>query len=329
VHQPSFGLSLLVIAILTSTAVPAAAQRFPFERSVDVMPGTALDVSTLGGKIDVSVGESARIQIRGTVTVRVAWNVPADASQIAQRVAEHPPVDVSAGMVRLRPPSDSNDRRAVIVSYEVRVPRDTPVHAESDSGAITIRDVGASLTVSTQSAAITLNTLGADADVQSGSGAVTVNGAEGALRIVTSSSAITARNVRGSFHARTSSGDVQGLVVGTSDVDVQTSSSGIRLDGLSGPVVVRTKSGRVVMSGAPGGPWDVSTGSGGIAMSVGSLASLTLDVASGSGAVRTEGLTVDGTTSKRRITGAVAGGGPVVRLSSRSGSIRVRNAAGS
>lgn len=144
-------VSFLAAAVLAGLPVPAAAQRFSFEPSVDGDPGTTLDVRTERGRIDVSVGESTRVQVIGTVTVRVAWDVPPDAMTIARLVADHPPVEAETGVIRLRPPPIVTEGRAVTVSYEIKVPRRTRVVASSDSGAITIRDVGGPVLVSTQS----------------------------------------------------------------------------------------------------------------------------------------------------------------------------------
>ena len=114
-----------VIAFGAGSASPALAQRFPFERSFDVTGPSALDVSTIRGKIDVTVGEPGRIVVVGTATVRVDWNVPSNAADLARKVAANPPIQLEGQTLRLRPPSDPADQRAVTVSYQVRVPPDT------------------------------------------------------------------------------------------------------------------------------------------------------------------------------------------------------------
>jgi len=316
---------LLTALALLIPAVPAVAQRFPFERSVTVAGDAKLDVITNSGKVDVSVGEADRVEIRGTVTVRLGWNVPADAVAIAQRVAANPPIENAAGILRLRDPSDATERRAVVVSYQVRVPRTMPVRVSSDSGAIAIRDVAGTVDVTTQSSAVSLTQLGDSADVRTGSGAVDVDGIGGALRITTSSSAIGVSGARGSLHARTQSGEVRAAFAGAGDADVQTSSSAITLEGLSGEANVRSQSGRVTVSGRPLRSWTVSTGSSAISAEVGAQP-VTLDLTSGSGSVRVDGLSVNGITAKERVSGTVGAGGPTIRLSSRSGSIRLSGA---
>ena len=123
------------------------------------MPGATLDVSTIRGKVAVRADDGRQIRIDGTVTVRAGvggLTVPANALELAQRVADHPRIDVADNVVRLRPPLDADELRAVTVSYEVRVPRDTRLVIATDSGAITVDDVAAPVLVTTQSSAIDL-----------------------------------------------------------------------------------------------------------------------------------------------------------------------------
>lgn len=318
----SLFLCFFVVTGLVTTASPAEAQRFFFDRWYEVRGQTTLDVRTVRGKIDVTAGDPGRVDIRGTVTLRVGW-VPPNAAELARQVTGNPPVEYTAGVVRLRPPADSDENRALTLSYEVRVPPDTRVISESDSGATTIRDVGGAVSVKTQSASISISRLGGNADVTTGSGAVTVDGVKGATSITTSSSGITARGLAGPFRARTGSGAVDAALTGSGDVDVQTSSSGITLTGVTGGLVTKTESGRTKVSGAPGAAWDLSAGSAALEIRFDRRVGVTLDATSGSSDVKVQGGTVDGTVSKGRAAGAIGGGGPTVKLYSRSGSIRV------
>ncbi len=139
------------------------AQRQPFERAIDVSGASALDVSTIRGKIDVRGGAPGKIVVSGQVTIRVGWDVPADAVEIMRRVAEHPPIEIDSQTVRLRPPSDDVARHAVTVSYEVQVPPETKVLALSDSGATTVSGVRGAVDTTTQSGAIAVERLGSTA----------------------------------------------------------------------------------------------------------------------------------------------------------------------
>jgi hypothetical protein len=318
----SLVVGVFLVAAL-SIAAPASAQRFAFERTYDLASSPVVDVSTTRGKINVRVGEPGKVVVTGAATVRVGLTTPADALERARRVAANPPIEQSGERLRLRSPADPDDNRAMTVNYDVRVPPNTRVMAVSDSGAIEVRDVAGHVEVRTQSSAISLLSLGA-ADVETGSGEVRVDGATGAVGITTSSSAITARGLSGGLHARTGSGRVIASFTGAGPVNIGTSSSAIELSGVSGALTTITESGRTTITGVPSAPWDVNAGSGSIDVGFDSAVNATLRASTGSGSVDTPERFVNGSIEKRHVEGAIGEGGPIVRLASRSGSIRVR-----
>jgi len=313
------------LAAILATCVPAlaVAQRLPFERTFEISEPAILDVSTIRGKIDVSVGDPGRVVVAGLVTIRTAWDVPANAADLARSVVDHPPVERDKSTVRVRPPSDAAERRAVTVSYHVQVPPDTQVLAVSESGATTITGVSGAVTVRTQSGAIELTRLGGMAGVTSGSGSVTIDGVAGALSVTTSSSAFVGRALKDSVRVRTTSGTVDATLVGSGDADVETGSSAIRLRGINGALKAVTRSGRVSIEGRPASEWNVSTGSGGVDIAVGPATPFSVHATSGSGSATLVGAEVQGPTSKRSVAGTISGGGPLVRVNSRSGAVRI------
>src|SRR6185503_19559561 len=132
------GLLLVVCAAAPSLAF---AQRFPFERTIQTAGPTRLDVSTDRGKIEVVAGRPGRVVVEGAATVRLGWNVPANAVEIAKKVAAAPPIEFVDQTVRLRIPVDPTAQQAVIVNYRVEVPPGTEVRTRTDSGSTTIRGV--------------------------------------------------------------------------------------------------------------------------------------------------------------------------------------------
>lgn len=313
----------LIVTLFACTVSPAQAQRLTFERSFDVAATSSLDVSTIRGRIDITAGDPGRVTIAGSVTVRVGVDVPANAVELAGNVAAHPPVEQDGNTVRLRPPTGNAERRAVTVAYQVRVPSDTKIVAVSDSGATTVRELSGPVTVKTQSGAIELTELGGTAAVTTRSGSVTADGISGTLTVETASSGFTGRSLHANLHARTASGAISAAFVGPGDIDIETGSSGITLTGVNGALRLTTRSGRLTIAGKPRGPWHASTVSGSIGITLDSGASGDLDASSGSGSVRVVGLTVEGEVSKKRATGRIGDGGPLLKLTTRSGSIRV------
>jgi hypothetical protein len=313
----------LVAILATCVPAPVLAQRLPFERTFELSEPAILDVSTIRGKIDVSVGAPGRVVITGTVTIRTAWDVPANAADLARSVVDDPPVERDGSTVRLRPPSGAAERRAVTVSYHVQVPPDTQVLAVTESGATTIQGVAGAVTVRTQSGAIELTQLGGKAGVASGSGSITIDGVGGALTVSTSSSAFVGRALNDSVRVRTASGTVDATLVGTGDADIETGSSAIRVRGINGGVKAVTRSGRVSLQGRPASGWDVSTGSGAVDIALDPATPFSLQATSGSGSATLVGAEIQGSASKRNVSGTISGGGPLVRVISRSGAVRI------
>ena len=198
----------LLLAPLFALALPGAAlaQRATFERTFDVSNG-AVDVSTTQGAVDVRAGTGSRIVVKGSVAVRLGWDVPANAAALVRAVADHPPVAQDGQTVRVQPPTDADERRAVTISYVIEVPAPTSVRLATQSGAASvsgvagsvnlttqsgathISDVTGAVHVTTQSAALTLRTIGGATTALSQSGAVTVDGTRGSLSVKTQSSA--------------------------------------------------------------------------------------------------------------------------------------------
>jgi putative adhesin len=314
----------LALAVLLATAAPVVAQRLTFERTFDVGAAPVVDVSTLRGKIDVTAGEPGRITISGSVTIRAGITgitVPADAAEVARRIAEHPPIMIERNTVRLQPPPGDADR-AVTVAYRVRVPLDSVVRTDSDSGATTIEGVSGSVTVRTKSGAIRLSRLAGAASIVTGSGAVAAENLTGPLAVTTGSSAFNGVSLH-ELELRTASGAVEATFVGRGDVDVETGSSSVVLRGLDGALRVTSRSGRIEVAGAPSAPWQVWTGSGSVAITLDRDTSAELAAKSGSGSIRVDGMTVTGRSSKREVAGTLGAGGPMIKVNSRSGSIRI------
>jgi DUF4097 and DUF4098 domain-containing protein YvlB len=311
----------LAATALLFTADPAFAQRFTFDRTVKAGASATLDVTTIRGRIAITAGEGDNIVIRGTVTVRVGINAPINALELAKQAAARPSIETEGPTVRLRPPTDDETRRAVTVSYEIRVPDKAGVRITTDSGAVSVTGISGALSVTSTSGAIMLTRLGGETDVTTGSGAVAITGAA-ALKVRTQSSGIDLRELHGSLDAHTQSGRLSATFAGTGDVAVETGSSEIRLNGVHGGLTAQTGSGRVTITGTPTKPWTISTTSGAIRVGL-STAAVTVDATTSSGSVVAEGLRVTGTNEQRHIAGAVGSGGPLVRLTSRSGSITI------
>ena len=315
------------IAVLASicAAVPSSAfaQRFNFERTIQVAGATRVDVTTDRGKIEVVAGRPGRVVVEGAATVRQGLNVPLNAVDLARRVAATPPIEYADQTVRLRIPSDSDAQRAVTVNYRVEVPPGTEVRTRTDSGATSVRGVDAAVDVQTQSSSIDVTDVSGTVKLATGSGAVRATDVAGALSVATSSSAITLRGLGSSLRARTQSGEINADLRGTGDVDVETGSSAITLRGVRGGLDVRTQSGRVTVQGSPIRDWKTNTGSSSVSLDLEPTAGFVLDAVTRSSHIDIAGLSVSGPVTKSTAKGTVGGGGPTVMVRTGNGSIRI------
>lgn len=312
---------LLVLPLLVAAPQEAIAQRFPFDRTVPVAPDAILVVQTDRGAVTVQRGTDGAIAIAGTVTVRVGFGVPANAVALAQQVAAAPPITADARTVTLTTPASAEARRAVTVSYVVRVPETMRVDVVTRSGAIALDDVDGATRLSTRSGRITASDVGA-LTVTSGSGAVRVDRARGPVSVTTSSSAIDIVDAGTDVRVLSGSGSVDVGLIGGASVDVETRSSAIDVTGAGRSLTVRSGSGAVAVAGTPSDPWHVETQSGRITVRVPPTAPMHIDARSRSGSIHADDIDRAG-SARGQLTADVGTGGPTVRLVSRSAAIDI------
>jgi DUF4097 and DUF4098 domain-containing protein YvlB len=146
----------------------------------------------------------------------------------------------------------------------------------------------------------------------------------GSVKAVTGSGSIQVLDIGGALVATTGSGRIRGQLTVGNDASVRTGSGSIDLSGVRGALRARSGSGGISVSGEPADAWDVDAGSGTIHVELSEQAAFDLLAETGSGGITVNHpLTVEGTVRRQRLSGKVRGGGPLVALSSGSGSIRV------
>jgi hypothetical protein len=324
-HMSRRAILAACFALLLTAPRPAAAQEPTFDRSFTVSGDAVLDATSDSGDIVVRAGTRNTIVVRGRVEPRKGWNVPRNSAELARQVAAQPPVTQSGNTVTLGQIADETTRKAVSISYEVTVPARTAVSARSGSGDVSVDGTQLALSARTGSGDVRVGTVGADADLRSGSGDIDVAGVAGTAHVNTGSGSVRARSVGAGLHARTGSGDIEAALSGKGDVQTSTGSGSIRLTGVVGAVSASTGSGDVEVAGTPTGHWKISSASGEVTVAVPGDTGFTLDARTSSGSLNLDvPLTTQGRMDRRRVEGAVRGGGPTLELSTASGSISVR-----
>jgi DUF4097 and DUF4098 domain-containing protein YvlB len=156
--------------------------------------------------------------------------------------------------------------------------------------------------------------------VRSASGDATVEDVLGDVEVRSASGDVRARSVGGALTASTASGDVRVDSVG-GEVSARTASGDVSLGETAGLVRITTASGDVALGNAGPGVTDVRTVSGQVEIGVAPGTRAYLDVSSLSGATVSELPVSDDPT-------AGTGHELEVRVSSTSGSVRVRRGSG-
>ena len=204
----------------------------------------------------------------------------------ARQIAANPPIEQNGNVIRVGQQHEQH-WRGISIDYQIETPAGTLLAAISGSGDIVDEGVGQ------------------NAKLQTGSGDIRATG------------------LQGGFEVKTGSGNITADQTGQGDVKAETGSGDIEIKDIHGSFRGQTGSGDIKATGTPSAPWTLETGSGNIEISAGNTP-LSLDASTGSGSVTTDHeMLVKGSLNQRHITGNLNGGGPLVRMQTGSGDIRV------
>jgi hypothetical protein len=202
-----------------------------------------------------------------------------------REIAAHPPIEQTGNIVRIG--QNHENLHNISIDYDIEAPANSFLDAGSGSG--NVDDEG----------------VGENAKLNTGSGEIHATG------------------LHGNFTLGTGSGNIYAEQSGQGDVKAETGSGNIELKSLRGTLRAHTGSGNIKTGGAPTGPWHLGTGSGNVELWVGD-APLTLDAESGSGSIHTDReMLTQGSNDRHHVTGKLNGGGPLVRVETGSGDIRI------
>ena len=246
---------------------------------------------TVNGRVELSVSTGS-----GTISlthgagnqVHIFGRVKAGfggSEENVKATAANPPIEQTGNIIRIG--SHHSGLHNISIDYEIQAPENSYLDAETGSG--NIDDDG----------------VGDNAKLNTGSGNIHATG------------------LHGGFTAGTGSGSIYVEQAGQGDAKVETGSGSIELRNLRGGLKAETGNGDIKVGGMPTAPWHLETGSGSVDLWPGSAA-LTLDAETGSGSVHTDReLASQDSSDKHHVTGKLNGGGPMVKIETGSGNIRV------
>jgi len=246
---------------------------------------------TVSGRVDLTVEDGSggiHLTAGPTGRVHVFARVKSDwgsNDDKVQQIAAHPPIEQTGNIVRIG--MHHENLHNISIEYEIEAPADTFVKASTGSGSISDDGVG-------------------------------VN-----AKLTTGSGGIHATGLKDGFEVGTGSGSIYAEQTGNGDVEAQTGSGSIELKNLHGGLHAQTGSGSIKVAGTPTEGWRMITGSGSVELWTGNAA-FTLDAETGSGGVHSDrDIVTQGSLDRHHVMGKVGGGGPIVRVQTGSGGIRI------
>ena len=294
------------LALCASSALARESYQGSFERTVPVSGTANLEVFTHSGDVTIRSGPAGNSVISGKIHVEDRWLSGGRKDAVAQ-LEKNPPVQQNGSTVKI----DYVPYHEISIDYEITVPANTSVRAESGSGNLTAEGLQNGF------------------DGHTGSGDVRLDHVAGTTRVQSGSGNITARALAGPFEVNASSGDIRIEQTAAGDAKAHTGSGNVEIVGADGGVRAEAGSGNVRVEGKPAASWYVKTGSGNAELRLPSDAGFDLDVSTGSGTITLDHpltTTIQGRVEspQKSINGKVRGGGPAVSVHTGSGDVRIR-----
>lgn len=293
-----------------------------FDRTLRVDGPVDLDVRTGSGSIQVRTGPEGTVRIVGRVRAN-GW-ATLDAQEQVRRVESDPPVSQSGNSIRVGGTKDPWFLRNVSISYQVTVPVDSRLRTRSGSGDQWLDGVRGPVDAAAGSGHIRIGRTDHEVHVSAGSGDIEVERAGGSLVARAGSGSIRASAVAGAVSARTGSGRVEIMQTAPGSVDVTTGSGDIFVSGARGPMRIRAASGDVIVEGRPTTTWVLGAASGDVTVRVPESEGFDVDARTASGDIQADhALAAASSISRNRLQGRVRGGGPLLEVTTASGSIHI------
>jgi len=304
---------LLLLALGTASAVSLSAKIVrTVEKTFAVQPGGTLAVSTEGGDITVQTADISEVRITARQSIRASSEAEADRllekltltlAQSGNEVTAEAKYERGSGWFRGPQP--------VEVAFVVTVPERFDVGLRTSGGNLRVGNLTGTLTAKTSGGNITLERVDGAVEANTSGGNISLREGTARAKLHTSGGNIRVDQAAGPVEATTSGGD-------------------LLLNSVANLVLAKTSGGDVsaVITTPPTADTTLSTSGGNVSVRLPADAKFRLDASTSGGSVNATGLTItlaQGGVGKSRLVGDVNGGGPVLKLRTSGGNIRVRS----
>lgn len=298
-------LSALAFLILLHVACAfhvGAGLREDFHDSRPLKPGGRLQVETFNGSVEIQGWDKDAVEIRGT---KSAWD-----SDLLSRITID--IDATPEAVRVRAVRPEGRRGNMGVSFVLNVPQKVVLESVvSSNGSIRLTRIEGNARLKTSNGSLRIAGLKGDLDASTSNGAVELKDFAGAALVRTSNGSITADGVRGHLEAATSNGAIEAQILETAPerpIRVESTNGSIHL------TLGQLRNNDVI----------ASTSNGLIAVRLPANVNARLDASTSNARISCEfELTARTGDSKSRLEGVIGSGGPLLKLRTSNGSIRL------
>jgi hypothetical protein len=317
-------VALVAAGVFAGAAlVSAQSNEGSFQRTLKVDGPVELAIRSGSGHIHVVPGAAGSVAISARIRADRSWFSGDVTAQIRQ-IEKNPPIEQTGNRIRVGWLADEDLGRHVSISYDVTVPADSSVAANTGSGGIEVGDLKGAVEAKSGSGGITVGHVGGAVTASTGSGGIEVAGAA-SLNARSGSGSIKGLGIAGPAKANTGSGGVQIVQTAKGGVDVSSASGEVVVSGVDGTATVSASSGGIVVEGRPSGAWSIHASSGSVTLRLPADAAFDLDARASSGGIHSaHPITMSGSIDRNHLQGKVRGGGALVEVHTSSGGIRIQ-----
>jgi DUF4097 and DUF4098 domain-containing protein YvlB len=280
------------------------------EKTFTVQPGGTLEVQTGGGNITVEPGAGDAVKV--VAKERIRADSDAEADQVLKDLTltiEQKGNDVSAKALYKRGAGSWFGSQPVQVDFIVTVPGRFNTALKTSGGNISVGDLAGTMEMQTSGGNVKIGNIDGTVEAGTSGGNVSLVSCTGDTRLQTSGGDVRAERIVGRANLRTSGGNIKVQLVENA-ISAHTSGGDVQAG----------------IGGALKGDCSLSTSGGDVKVTVDKTAAFQLDASTSGGQVRADGLTIaldDGGSGRSHLSGRVNGGGPLLKLRTSGGSIRV------
>ncbi len=320
--------------LLAGVAIADAGVENNIERSFQVASGGRLTVDADRCSIEVRTAD------RDLVDVKIERKVKRGGKWSVEEVLEDFPItfDHSDDGVIIKAKYDQENRRRwnrernrernrLRVKFLITVPQQYNVDLKTLGAGISVGDLEGEVRSQTLGGNLRIGRIKGSVWGRTAGGSIKVEGTEGDVDVKTSGGGITIGSVEGAVEAITAGGSIR-IDRATGSVNAKSSGGGITVEEVMGDITAKTSGGSIkaYISRQPEGDCSLETSGGSVTAYLVEDIAVDVNARTMGGDVSTDfpvTAIAQGKISKNKLQGAINGGGPLVKLRTFGGSIRL------